>query len=581
MKKHKLKKNPDKIKGHFVLVLHSHIPYVIGQRDWPHGTSWLYEATAETYLPLLLAFYDLMDEGIYPRVTISLTPVLCEQLSHPNFASGLVSYIKEKISMSRQNASDFKKFGENHKAYLAEWWHDFYTKIGDAFETKFKKDLIHAFKNLQDNGGIEIITCAATHGYLPLLGYDECVNAQIQQGANNYRHHFGHFPAGIWLPECAYRPGYKWNFPVHEQRKKARIRKGIEEFLIEANIKYFIIDAHLLRGGKAIGTYLSRFKALQNLWKRFSSGYRALKEDIEKVPHLIYFLHGQKATETVALFTRDPQTSLQVWSGQWGYPGNGVYLDFHKKYHPGGLRYWRVTDYKTDLGDKEEYYPENAPFAIKEQSEHFNHLAKKILLEFHARTGMKGTLTAPFDTELFGHWWFEGCQWIAGVLRLMAQDEEITATTCSQCLEELPQGEIVTLPEGSWGEGGFHYIWLNEQTSWTWKKIYSAEETFLHLVRKWQAKGDAIAERILKQAGRELLLLESSDWQFLITTWSARDYAEERVSLHYENFLRLCGLMEEIEARGNISPEEEDFLRFCEQKDSVFSDIDLKWWLKE
>jgi 1,4-alpha-glucan branching enzyme len=573
-------KNKKNKKGYFILALHSHIPYVIGQRDWPHGMSWLYEAAVETYLPLLNAFYDLEEEGLSPKVTLSLTPVLCEQLSHPSFAPGLLNYINHVISLARQNAEDFKKFGDNHKAYLAGWWVEFYTKMAEQFELRFKKDLISAFKTLQDNGSIEIMTSAATHGYLPLLGYDECVSGQIKQGVQSYRRHFGRPPAGIWLPECAYRPGYKWSFPVHEQRKRARMRKGLEEFLIEADIKYFIIDAHLLRGGRAIGMYLSRFKALQKLWKRFSSGYKPLQEESEKFPYSVYFLQGKDALKSVAVFTRDSQSSLQVWSGQWGYPGNGWYLDFHKKYHPGGLRYWRVTDYKADLGDKEEYYPERVPAVIQEQSDHFLHLVKKMLLEYHHKTGTAGALTAPFDTELFGHWWFEGCHWISRLLGMMAKDEEIAPSTCSRYLESFPQGELIALPEGSWGEGGFHYIWLNEENSWTWKKIYNAEERFLHLARKWHSKGDEMADRILKQAARELLLLESSDWQFLITTWSARDYAEERVSFHYDNFQKLGALLGEIEANGKVSEAGQGFLRACEESDRIFPDLDVKWWLE-
>ncbi len=573
------RKNTKKKKGYFILVLHSHIPYVIGQRDWPHGMSWLYEAAAETYLPLLNSFYDLDEQGIKPRVTISLTPILCEQLRHPSFSRGLMSYIKEKISMAAENGAAFQKFGENHKAYLAEWWKDYYRRMGESFEARFKKDLVNAFKILQDNGCIEIMTSAATHGYLPLLGFDECVNAQVKLGVQSYSRFFGRAPSGIWLPECAYRPSYKWNFPVHDKRKRARERNGLEKFLVESNLKYFIIDSHLLRGGKAIGMYLSRFKALQNLWKRFSSSYKPLKEDSEKLPQSIYFLQPGDSAETVAIFTRDPQTSLQVWSGQWGYPGNGLYLDFHKKHHPGGLRYWRVTHYKADLGDKEEYYPDKAPAVIEEQSDHFLHLVKNILLDYHKKTGLEGLLTAPFDTELFGHWWFEGCQWIFRLLQKMAKDKDISPSTCNACLEEFPQGEIIALPEGSWGEGGFHYIWLNEQTDWTWKKIYNAEERFIRLVKKWHSKENRTAERILKQAARELLLLESSDWQFLITTWSARDYAEERVGFHYDNFQKLCSLTEEIEAKAELSQEGEGFLRSCEEKDSIFSEIDLRWWV--
>ncbi|MFB0518507.1 MAG: 1,4-alpha-glucan branching protein domain-containing protein [Acidobacteriota bacterium] len=570
-----------KKKGYFFLVLHSHIPYVIGQRDWPHGTSWLYEAAAESYLPLLNTFYDLAEEGVNPQVTLSLTPVLCEQLSHSYFATGLQSYIEEKLSYARQNASDFKRYGEVHKATLAERWVEFYSQMGESFENRFHRDLIGAFKTLQDNGSIEVITSAATHGYLPLLGFDECIHAQIKQGVQSYRRHFGRHPMGIWLPECAYRPGYKWSFPVHDQRKRARMRKGLEEFLIEAGIKYFIIDNRMLRGEKAIGMYLSRFKALQKLWKRFSTSYEHLNEEKEKTLYSIYFLQGGTSPEAVAVFTRDPQTRIQVWSGQWGYPGNSWYLDFHKKHHPGGLRYWRVIDYKADLADKDEYYPERVPSVVKEQADHFLQLIKNALLEHHHKTGNPGILTAPFDSELFGHWWFEGCQWLHSLLQMMNKDHEISPLTCGSYLENSPQGELITLPEGSWGEGGFHYMWLNDQNSWTWKKIYKAEERFIQLVKQWHPKMSEIAGRILAQAARELLLLESSDWQFLITTWSARDYAEERVSLHFDNFQKLCRLLEEIEATGKLRQEGEHFLRTCEEKDGIFADIDITWWLKK
>ncbi len=568
-----------KKKGFFSLVLHSHLPYVIGQRDWPHGMSWLYEAAVESYLPLLNTFYDLEQSGVRPRVTLSLTPVLCEQLRHPNFAPGLMNYAREKIASARQNAADFRRYGQEHKAYLADWWIGFYTKMAESFEGRFEKDIIGAFKILQDSGSVEIITSAATHGYLPLLGYDECVRAQISLGVQSYKRHFGRPPVGIWLPECAYRPGYEWRFPVHEKRKKVRERKGLEEFLIEENIKYFITDSHLLKGGKAIGVYLSRFSALQKLWKRFARSYQPLEEEAEKSPYEVHYLHGKETPETVAVFTRDPRTSLQVWSGQYGYPGNPWYLDFHKKHHPGGLRFWRVVDYKADLGDKKDYEPEKAAAAVSEQADHFLHLAKNTLLDHHQKTGTAGVLTAPFDTELFGHWWFEGCQWLFSLLSKMSEDRDISPITCGAFLQHAPAGQLVALPEGSWGEGGFHYIWLNDQNSWTWKKIYSAEEKFLHLVKRWQGKRHEKAERVLKQAARELLLLESSDWQFLITTWSARDYAEERVSLHFENFERFCQMVEAIEAEGAIRPEDENFLGFCEEKEGLFPDLDLKWWL--
>jgi 1,4-alpha-glucan branching enzyme len=567
------------INGYFNLVLHSHLPYVIGQRDWPHGTGWLYEAAVESYLPLLNELYDLAEKNISPRITLSLTPVLCEQLSHPLFAPGLLAYIKEKIDFAKENAAEFSRYGQGHLAHLAAWWEEFYEKIGESFESRFGKNIVGAFKSLQDGGHVEIITCAATHGYLPLLGFDECVNAQIKQGVQNYKHHFGRAPAGIWLPECAYRPGYEWHFPVGKLRNEARLRKGVEEFLIQSDIRYFIIDNHMLKGGKAIGTYLSRFKALEAMWKKFVDSYEVPKEEKERSPYAVHFIPGQNPPHSVAVFTRDAKTSLQVWSGQWGYPGNGWYLDFHKKHHPGGHRYWRVTESKADLGDKQEYHPEKIQAVLEEQADHFVQLIRNTLLDYNGQNDSMGVLTAPFDTELFGHWWFEGSRWISQVLEKISDYPDIAPATCSQFLDMNQPSQLISLPEGSWGEGGFHYIWLNDQNSWTWEKIYEAEGKFITLVRHWKAKGSETARRILRQAGRELLLLESSDWQFLISTWSARDYAEERVSLHFSNFNKTCSLLEEASERGSLRPESQAFLEDLEKKEGIFSDLQLDWWL--
>jgi 1,4-alpha-glucan branching enzyme len=567
------------IKGYFNLVLHSHLPYVIGQRDWPHGTGWLYEAAVESYLPLLNMLYDLAERNIPPRITLSLTPVLCEQLSHPLFAPGLMGYIKEKIDFARENAGEFHRYGQGHLAHLAAWWKEFYEKIGESFESRFGKNIVAAFKSLQDSGHVEIITCAATHGYLPLLGYDECVNAQIKVGVHNYKHHFGRAPAGIWLPECAYRPGYEWHFPVGKQRSETRLRKGVEEFLIQSDIQYFIIDNHMLKGGKAIGTYLSRFKALQAMWKNFIDSYEVPEEEKERSPYALHFIPGQTPPRSVAVFTRDAETSLQVWSGQWGYPGNGWYLDFHKKHHPGGHRYWRVTENKADLGDKQEYHPEKIQTVMEEQAGHFVQLIRNTLLDYHGQNDSAGVLTAPFDTELFGHWWFEGSRWIGHVLEKLSDHPDIVPATCSQFLDMNQPSQLISLPEGSWGEGGFHYIWLNDQNSWTWEKIYKAESNFISLVQQWNIQDSETARRILRQAGRELLLLESSDWQFLISTWSARDYAEERVSLHFSNFNKTCSLLEEARERGALRPESQAYLEDLEKKEGIFSDLQLDWWL--
>ncbi|MCK4585560.1 hypothetical protein KAU13_09115, partial [candidate division WOR-3 bacterium] len=216
--------------GYFQLVLHAHLPYVINHGRWPHGLDWLNEATAEVYLPFIEVFNRLAKEGIDGHITIDITPVLAEQLENDFFKDDFVKYLKERIESAELEKVQFLREGFKRKETIASLWIDFYKKRLQQF-LELKKDIIGAFRELQDKGVIEIITAAATHGYLPLLGSDRNVQAQIRAAVKNYEKHFGKRPDGIWLPECAYRPAYKWKPPVGKSR--AIKRKGVEEILEE------------------------------------------------------------------------------------------------------------------------------------------------------------------------------------------------------------------------------------------------------------------------------------------------------------------------------------------------------------
>jgi len=353
----------------------------------------------------------------------------------------------------------------------------------------------------------------------------------------------------------------------------------LEEILAENDLEYFIVDSALLKGGKAIGVYIDRFEALRRLWSQFASQYRERPEDREKTPRQVYLVGiPVKGKGPVAAFTRDPRTGLQVWSGEHGYPGDGWYLDFHKKHYPGGHRYWRVTSSKSDLAEKEEYNPDKAAQRVPENAMHFVGLVKGILREYHNQTGKKGILCAPFDAELFGHWWFEGPQWLSQILTRMDQDPELELTTCGRFLDEARPVEVVSLPEGSWGQGGYHYIWLNELTEWTWRHIYEDEARLAALLREFGKKLDHNLEAILTQTVRELLLLEASDWQFLISTWSARDDAESRLVEHHQAFQRLAAMAERYGRGEWVDPGEWNFLGECRQRDKLFPFLKLEWF---
>ena len=538
---------------HFSLVLHSHIPYVLAHGSWPHGMDWLFEAAAESYLPLLEVFERLRDEGTPPRVNISFTPVLMEQLKSPSFATGFMEYLRMKIEIARRDRSYFEKTGAKPLLSLTEYWEGWYSGLLESFSGRYQQDILGAFRKLQDDGQIEVLTSAATHGYLPLLSKDDSIRWQARQGRYVYEKYFGRKPTGFWLPECAYRPGYAWRSPLGG--RETADRAGVDEILGEEGLGCFFVDTHLLSGGEAKGVYLDRFPALKLLWEKFKKEYQPGQETA-KTPYLPYLAYPSR----VPFLARDEKSGTQVWSGKTGYPGDGWYLEFHKKHFPGGMRYWRITASDADLGDKQPYDPERVRERLEENASHF-----VASLQESLKDREEGVVVALYDTELFGHWWFEGPEWLYLVLKKL-QRTEVRSQTVGGCLEALRPHTLISLPEGSWGKGGFHWIWLNDDTAWIWEKIYTLEKEAARL----KSLPPAADTRILKQFSREKLLLESSDWPFLISTWTARDYSENRAAEHFE---RARTLLEWIKRDGPLSPDQMKLLETWEEEDQLFSEV--------
>ncbi len=568
--------------GYFTFVLHSHLPYVIGHGRWPHGMDWLNEAAAESYIPLLQAFNRLAAGGHASGVTLGITPILAEMLSSPTFKREFKDYLENKIQAAQEDLATFTSLGDQHFASLARMWETHHRELLRIFTEEFKEDILGVCRRLMDEGLLEVITSAATHGYLPLLGRDTCVQAQVKQGVATYRRHFGRDPKGFWLPECAYRPRYEWVAPLPDLAEKPVLRKGVEEFLSENGLRFFLVDSHLLKGGRAIGVYKDRFEALELLWARFAAQYQERPEEEEKSPYQVYLVSSApEAKRPVAVYTRDPKTGLQVWSGEWGYPGEGNYLDFHKKRFPGGLRYWRVTSAKADLADKEPYHPEWIQERLHSQADHFVDMVTGLLAEFKdSNQGRPGIIVAPYDTELIGPWWFEGPEWIYQVLKRFSERGQVKLMSGGAYLELAAPRDVISLPEGSWGEGGYHWIWLNQDNDWTWRHIYPAEKEMEALAGLYAEDPDPHLQDLLKQCGRSLFLLEASDWQFLISTFSARDYAELRLTVHYDDFRRLAAMTRRYAADRNLPGEDWNFLTFCRERDDIFPDIDPKWWAR-
>jgi 1,4-alpha-glucan branching enzyme len=275
-------------------------------------------------------------------------------------------------------------------------------------------------------------------------------------------------------------------------------------------------------------------------------------------------------------FFRDPRTTVQVWSREHGYPGEYAYLEFHKKHFPGGLRFWRITDNQGDLGTKAVYDPDVAAQKVSLQASHFIELVADTLAR--AKGDGPALVCSPYDSELFGHWWFEGPLWLEHVARAMAR-AGLPCMTLGEALAAVPPRATLALPEGSWGEGGDHRVWLNRDTEWTWDRVYSAEAEWVGHLAGLAGRSAPELRRVLAQATRELLLLQSSDWQFLITTGTASDYAERRVAEHYAEFKRLCEMARLLEAGDPLSPDAAESLRRLERDDFCFPDLDPAWGL--
>ncbi len=632
--------------GAFSFVLHSHLPYVRRAGRWPHGEEMLLEAMAETYIPLLDALYELLEEGYKPRLTIGLTPILLEQLRSPDVWEHFESYVEERLALvksdiARFNRSVLEEWQEahdkaqaaydkalhslltqraetasetkepvmegstsiaveeglseveekltpsekallppppipvdkeaaeraqkerDHLLYLATWYQKWYRHLLDRFRNAYDRDLVGAFADLHRLGVLDVLTSMATHVYTPLVGRDSTIYGQLQTGIRSTWRHIGSKPSGIWLPECGYRPPFMTRSAAGIEYYKP----GIEEFLERFDIRYFFTDSFVITGGqlvgKAAGDAIGPYGAIPvRKVVPFTEEERRRKEGTTFRP---YFVRDSN----VAIFGRDEGTGMQVWSASYGYPGDFIYREFHRKHPNSGMQYWRVTGTDVDLGQKALYEPHVAFQQVKTHADHFVHLVRERLREYYESSGGDyGIIVSAYDTELYGHWWFEGVAWLKEVLRRLCQDDLVELTTVADYLAAHPPTEVMDVPESSWGNGGGHWTWMNPETEWMWPLIHDAERNMETIAKRYgSAEGEAQA--FLQQLARELVLLESSDWPFLVTTGQAKVYAETRFRDHLARFGRLYQALEE----GNFSDEDRRFLEATAEADNPFPQI--------
>ena len=509
----------------FVLVLHAHMPYVRAHGVWPFGEETLYEVMAETYLPLARALDRLWADGVPAPVTLGLTPILLEQLADPQVQAGFERYATDRLGRATR---DLERYRGGELEASAAFQVRFWEETLEAFAT-YGGRIPAAFARAQDRGQIELITSNATHGYSPLLGYPEALTAQVRTGVHTHRRHVRVDPVGFWLPEMAYRPAGLWTPPV--EGPPAAWRPGVDAFLMAAGLRYTFTDAALVEGGEPVGPY-----------------GRGTRREAGPLSRRVLELESG-----LRVLARDRMTSLQVWSADYGYPGDPAYREFHRKDPESGLHHWRVTSRSADLGAKAPYDPAAAADRVRAHAAHFAGL-----LAQEAEGDPEAVVTAAYDAELFGHWWFEGVAWIERLFRNLQGLERVRPRLAREAVQNPSQR--IALPEGSWGEGGDHRVWLNEHTLDYWRTVYRAEAEMMLAAERCQ--GERV--RVLRQMMRELLLLEASDWPFLIHTGQAADYARARYREHARAFFALAEALAagrtpadlaDLEARDNPFPE--------------------------
>jgi 1,4-alpha-glucan branching enzyme len=524
---------PD-VLGYLSIHLHAHLPFVRHPEfeDFLEE-DWLYEAISETYLPLLKVFDRATDEGIPFRFSVTMSPplvtMLRDELLMQRYAArlGKLCELADKEVHRTRNDPTFHPLAVHYRQEFRE--------LSALFNDRYHRDLVAAFRRLEDAGRLELVTCGATHGFLPLMQmYPEAVRAQIAVAVAHHRRHFGRDPAGIWLPECGYYP-------------------GLDAYLAEQNLRFFFVDTHGIT---------------------------------DATPRPRYGVYAPIYTPTgPAAFGRDPESSQQVWSAEHGYPGDPDYREFYRDVG-WDLDFEYVKDYVQPTGARKnvgiKYYRITGKTAHKQPYDPYrareraavhagNFLFNRERQVEHLASKMGGTrpiVVSPYDAELYGHWWYEGPAFLDTLLRKVAYDTRILRlATPGDYLRENPEQQVCTPPLCSWGAGGYAGVWLDGSNDWIYRHLHKAAERMIGLARDYPGP-DALTRRALNQASRELLLAQSSDWAFIMKTGTMVEYAIRRTK---EHLLRFTRLHDQIRA-GQI---DQSWLAHVEGRDNVFPEIDF------
>jgi 1,4-alpha-glucan branching enzyme len=521
--------------GYLALVLHAHLPFVRhAERERFLEENWLFEAITETYIPLLQLLGRWREEGLRPRLCLTLTPTLCAMLRDPLLQGRYRRHLEGLIELAEKEAHRTRWQRPLHELAL------FYLERFEAARGFYEArggELVGAFRGWQEEGGLEVLTSAATHALLPLLaGHAPSVRAQVRVACDDYRQCFGRDPRGFWLPECGYF-------------------EGVEGVLAEAGLGWFITDTP--------GVLYAR-------------------------PRPRYAVFAPLFTPSgVAAFGRDRESAKQVWSRHEGYPGDPRYRDFYRDIgfdldwdyvRPSlpaadqrgftGIKYYRITGRSPT---KETYGRGAAVQAAQGHAAHFLEARQTQVRDLARYMDRPPLLVAPYDAELFGHWWYEGPEFLDAFVRAACGGQrELALITPGDYLQCHPVNQVAIPAPSSWGEAGFCQVWLNEKNHWIYPHLRVAQERMSDLARRF-AQPDPLQDRALRQAGRELLLAQASDWPFILHTGTSPDYARRRIKDH---LLRFTRLYEQL-LQGRL---DETWLAQVEAADNLFPRLGYRYW---
>jgi 1,4-alpha-glucan branching enzyme len=451
-------------RGALALVLHTHMPYVEGFGTWPFGEEWLWEAMAGCYLPLL----ELLDGGA--PLTLSLTPVLCDQLEAPGVAERFHAFVDDvRRRTHEEDAAGLRAAGRQTLAReLERAWGDY----SDALEGMQRRggDLLSAFARHAQ------WTSSATHAVLPLLASDAGLRMQVQTGVDAHRRRFGDWRGGFWLPECAYA---SW----------------LETALLDA-------------GARAVCVELS---------DRFGQGAS------EQLRPLL--------TESgLTLVPIDRATISLVWSDQ-GYPSSGAYRDYHhhtihhhNPWDNAGGAYDHARALALARAQARDFVASTIA-RLRRAQEGARGIGGPLTPSTPAALPAGGLVVCAVDTELFGHWWYEGLAWLRAVVDECSRQglELVRLDDALERIEPAPgPGDLGRQPS-TWGTGGDLSTWSGPAVS---EMAFAARAAELDVL--------AAGERVGAAAVRQLLALQASDWPFMISRGLTVPYAQERFEGHRE-----------------------------------------------